>query len=127
MAEVEFETVVSEDVNFGTNNFLEVARKKAITDDSENEFISISRGFFTPKEEEKRFRKSIAFPVDPEVVDAVIAALKKVSEGVSAPVKAEAPKAAKEEKVEEEEAEEPAKEEEDDEAEAEAEVSDEEK
>ena len=90
MADVDFETVVSEEVKFGTNNFLEIARKKAVTSDSENEFISISRGFFTPENEEKRFRKSIAFPVDVDVVDAVIEALKKVSEGIEAAPKAEA-------------------------------------
>ncbi|MCK5698382.1 MAG: hypothetical protein KAH93_00905 [Candidatus Aenigmarchaeota archaeon] len=90
MAEVDFETVVSEEVKFGTNNFLEIARKKAITSDSENEFISISRGFFTPENDEKRFRKSIAFPVDANVVDSVIEALKKVSEGIEAAPKAEA-------------------------------------
>jgi len=90
MAEVDFETVVSEEVKFGTNNFLEIARKKAITSDSENEFISISRGFFTPENDEKRFRKSIAFPVDVDVVDSVIEALKKVSEGIEAAPKVEA-------------------------------------
>ncbi len=89
MAEVDFETVLSEEVKFGTNNFLEIAKKKAITSDSENEFISISRGFFTPENDEKRFRKSIAFPVDSDVVDAVIEALKKVSEGASAAPKEE--------------------------------------
>ncbi len=90
MAEVDFETVVSEEVKFGTNNFLEIARKKAITSDSENEFISISRGFFTPENDEKRFRKSIAFPVDANVVESVIEALKKVSEGIEAAPAAEA-------------------------------------
>ncbi len=103
MAEVDFETVVSEEVKFGTNNFLEIARKKAITSDSENEFISISRGFFTPENDEKRFRKSIAFPVDADVVDSVIEALKKVSEGISAEAE---PKAEAEAEPEADEAEE---------------------
>ncbi|MFH1127223.1 MAG: hypothetical protein V1718_03905 [archaeon] len=103
MAEVEFETVVAEEVKFGNNNFLEIARKKAITDDSENEFISISRGFFTPKDEEKRFRKSIAFPVDKEVVDAVIASLKKVSEGIESAPKAKAKKASDEQDIDDSE------------------------
>lgn len=103
MAEVDFETVVSEEVKFGTNNFLEIARKKAITSDSENEFISISRGFFTPENDEKRFRKSIAFPVDANVVDSVIEALKKVSEGIEAaaePAAEAEPEAEKEEEAE---------------------------
>ena len=106
MAEVDFETVVSEEVKFGTNNFLEIAKKKAITSDSENEFISISRGFFTPENDEKRFRKSIAFPVDSDVVDAVIEALKKVSEGISAePKEEDEPEADESEEAEEKEAE----------------------
>lgn len=89
MADVEFETIVAEEVKFGNNNFLEIARKKAISNDSENEFISISRGFMA-RNDEKRFRKSIAFPMDPAVINSVIAALQKVSEGMS-----EAPQATK--------------------------------
>ena len=37
---VEFETVKAKEVKFG-NNFIEVSRKKVITDRGENEFISI--------------------------------------------------------------------------------------
>ncbi len=74
---VTFQTEKSEEIKFGNNNFLEVARKKAVTGEGENEFVSISRGFFTP-EGEKRFRKSIAMPVEKEVVDGVIDALKKM-------------------------------------------------
>ena len=56
---VEFQTVKSEEIKFGKNNFLEIARKKAITQDGENEFLAISRGFFLP-DGTKRFKKSIA-------------------------------------------------------------------
>ena len=52
---VRFETIESKDVKLGGNNFLEIAHKKAITSDGENEFISISRGFVT-RENEKRFK-----------------------------------------------------------------------
>ena len=45
---VEFETMKAEEVKFGKNNFLEVARKKAKAEEGENEFIAISRGFFLP-------------------------------------------------------------------------------
>jgi len=65
---VEFETVKANEKKFGTNNFIEIARKKAKTDDGENEFISISRGFFA-KDESKRYTKSIALPVDQEMAD----------------------------------------------------------
>ncbi len=67
---VEFETLKSEEIKFGRNNFLEIARKKAIADDGENEFISISRGFFAP-DGTKRFKKSIALPDDQQIKDFV--------------------------------------------------------
>jgi hypothetical protein len=64
---VEFETIRAEKVNFGRNNFLEIARKKAITDNGgTNEFISISRGYYLPDESE-RFKKSITIPDDEEI------------------------------------------------------------
>ena len=63
---VEFETVSSEKVNFGRNNFLEIARKRAKTDDGENEFISVSRGYYLPDGSE-RFKKSLTIPDDEEI------------------------------------------------------------
>ncbi len=77
--QVAFETVESTDVNFGTRNFLEIAKKKAVTDDGENCFMSISRGFYGKDKGDKRFRTSIAFPDDPKLVDAVIEALQKAN------------------------------------------------
>ena len=78
MAEnVKFETIKSEEVTFGNNNFLEIARKKAITDEGENEFVSISRGFTTP-EGEKRFRKSITIPNEKDVIKKVADSLAKI-------------------------------------------------
>lgn len=72
---VKFETLKSEEIKFGSSNFLEIARKKAVTEEGENEFISISRGFIT-RTGEKRYKKSIAVPVDQ--VDFLAEALKKV-------------------------------------------------
>ncbi len=72
---VEFETIKSHEIKFGTNNFIEVARKKAKTEDGENEFISISRGF-TNQEGQKRFKASIAMPVDEAFIKDVIEGLK---------------------------------------------------
>lgn len=61
---VDFETLKSEEIKFGKNNFLEVARKRAVVEDgSNNEFISISRGFFRT-DGSKTFKKSIAIPDD---------------------------------------------------------------
>jgi len=65
-AKVEFETISSERKDFGRNNFLEVARKKAVTDDGVNEFISVSRGYFLP-DGSARFKKSLSIPDDDEI------------------------------------------------------------
>ncbi len=68
---VEFQTVKAEEVKFGKNNFIEVARKKAVVEGGEdNEFIAVSRGFFLP-DGTKRFKKSLAIPDEKEIRDFV--------------------------------------------------------
>jgi hypothetical protein len=67
---VEFETIRAEKKEFGRNNFIEVARKKAKTDDGEIEFISVSRGYFLPDGTE-RFKKSLTIPDDPAIKEFV--------------------------------------------------------
>jgi len=74
---VEFETIKAEEVSFGNSNFIEVARKKAITPEGENEFISISRGFYTLNKE-KRYKKSFTVPISKEVVDFISEKLKEM-------------------------------------------------
>ncbi len=75
---VEFETIKAEEVPFGNNNFLEVARKRAIAPEGTNEFIAISRGFFAP-DGSKRFKKSFTIPDAPEVIDFVCAKVKEMA------------------------------------------------
>ena len=65
---VEFQTIKAEEIKFGNNNFIEVARKIAKTDEGENEFVSISRGFYLPDGTAKRFKTSITLPKEPEVL-----------------------------------------------------------
>ncbi len=80
MADVTFETIKVEEIKFGNNNFVEIARKKAITSEGENEFVSISRGFFTP-EGEKRFKKgsNVSIPADEkDAIKAIADNLKKI-------------------------------------------------
>jgi hypothetical protein len=72
---VEFETIRAEKKEFGRNNFIEVARKKARTDDGENEFISVSRGYFLPDGTE-RFKKSLTIPDDQAIKDFVAEKIK---------------------------------------------------
>ena len=74
---VEFQTIKSEEVKFGNNNFIEVARKKAITDDGENVFISLSRGFVT-QTGEKRYNKSFTVPMDENVIKFVAEKLREI-------------------------------------------------
>lgn len=75
---VEFKTVKAEEIKFGRNSFIEIARKVAKTDEGENEFISISKGFFMPDGTTKRFRKSISLPNEPEVLVEIAKVLKNI-------------------------------------------------
>ncbi|MDG6225610.1 MAG: hypothetical protein QCI82_08870 [Candidatus Thermoplasmatota archaeon] len=63
---VEFETITAKNIPFGRNNFIEVARKKAVNGKDETEFISISRGFFQ-SDDTKSYRKSVTIPLDEDV------------------------------------------------------------
>ncbi len=74
---VEFQTIKSEEVKFGNNNFIEVARKKAITEEGENEFISLSRGFFLP-DGTRRYKRSFTVPLENEVINFISEKLKEV-------------------------------------------------
>ena len=62
---VDYETIKSEEITFGRNNFIEVAKKKAISDEGENEFISISRGYYLD-DGSKKWKASIALPKEKE-------------------------------------------------------------
>jgi hypothetical protein len=62
---VEFETIKAEEVKFGRNNFIEISRKKAVTDNNETEFISIARGFYLA-DGEKGWKSSITLPSEDE-------------------------------------------------------------
>ena len=72
---VEFETVKTEEVKFGKNNFIEVARKKAVSDNEEREFVSISRGYYLP-DGAKRWKSSITLPDEKEKREKIAKLLK---------------------------------------------------
>ena len=57
---VEFETIKAKEVKFG-NNFIEISKKKIITERGENEFISISRGYYL-QDGSKGWKSSITLP-----------------------------------------------------------------
>lgn len=75
--DVQFETLKAEEIKFGKNNFLEIAKKKAISPDGENEFVAISRGFYSP-DGTKRFKRSIAIPNDKEIREAIAKKIKEI-------------------------------------------------
>ncbi|MBL7160203.1 MAG: hypothetical protein ISS95_01450 [Candidatus Aenigmarchaeota archaeon] len=74
---VEFETIEAKEIKFGNNKFLEVARKKAKTEEGEMEIISISKGFFN-QTGQKRFKNALGFPADKEVLDELVRALQEI-------------------------------------------------
>lgn len=74
---IEYVMVSSETVDFGKNNFIEIARKKAITSDGETEFISLSRGYYQ-KDRSKRFKKSVSIPDDPKIRSFIAEKLAKI-------------------------------------------------
>ncbi len=74
---VEFETITAEEVEFGKNNFIEVARKKAIGDDGEREFISLSRGYHLP-DGTKKWKASITLPDEEEKREKIAELIKKL-------------------------------------------------
>jgi len=71
----EYETIKLETVNYGTNNFIEVAKKKA---PNGNLFISISKGWYPANSTEKRYKAGIGFPMEKEIVDRFTGALNAV-------------------------------------------------
>jgi hypothetical protein len=64
---VDFETIEFKNIPFGKNNFIEIARKRAVLGNGgQTEFISVSRGYFT-NNDEKRYKNSVTIPLDEEV------------------------------------------------------------
>ena len=64
---VDFETVEFKNIPFGKNNFIEVARKRAVMGNGgQTEFISISRGYFQ-SDDTKRYKNSVTIPLDEDV------------------------------------------------------------
>ena len=75
---VEFETIKAEEIKFGRNNFIEVSRKKAVTEGNDGvEFISIARGFYLP-EGEKGWKGSITLPAEQEKRDEIAQLIKTI-------------------------------------------------
>ncbi|MBU5574878.1 MAG: hypothetical protein QXF15_00665 [Candidatus Aenigmatarchaeota archaeon] len=75
MQNIKFEILNSEIVEINERNFIEIAKKKAISSDIEREFFSISRGYLNQKGERK-FKNSVSIP--PEAIEKVLLALDRI-------------------------------------------------
>jgi len=74
---VEFEIINAKEIQFGNNKFLEIARKRAKTEQGESEIITISKGFTSP-EGGKRFKNALGFEASEETKQAIIEALQEI-------------------------------------------------
>jgi len=74
---VEYEVIKTEAVTYGNNKFLEIARKKVKGGENENEFVSISKGYFTP-DGGKKYKEGLGFPADQKIIDDIVAKLSSV-------------------------------------------------
>ncbi len=72
-----FKMIKSFEMSYGTRNFVEVALKE--TNDGENIFFSISKGFIT-KSGAKKYKKSLGFEASEDVQAFVVESLGKLLE-----------------------------------------------
>ncbi len=82
MEKPEFKTLKSYSINFGTRNFIELALKEATDGTEVNRFISISKGY-TDQEGNKRYKKSLGFAVNEEVIDFLIKSFPELKEEIA--------------------------------------------
>ncbi|MCD6414174.1 MAG: hypothetical protein J7L23_00920 [Candidatus Diapherotrites archaeon] len=101
---VEYTTIKAEEIKYGTNNFIEVARKEV----NGNYFISLSKGYFTP-DGQRRYKRGLGFPDEGGIAKSLADSVLKMSEDSGEPV--EEISSAKEIKEKAEKKEEKAKEE----------------
>lgn len=77
---VEFETLRSTEVEFGDDEFLRVARKKAISGEGEDEFLALARGTIAD-DGDRRVKSNFQIPLDADVVEFVTANLPDMLDG----------------------------------------------
>ncbi|MDY6777240.1 MAG: hypothetical protein SVU32_01115 [Candidatus Nanohaloarchaea archaeon] len=64
---VEFDTLKSKEIEFGDGEFIQLARKRALSDEGDEVFISLSRGYIDA-DGDRRFKSSFSIPLDEDVV-----------------------------------------------------------
>lgn len=75
---VEFKNLEVKEVETGSEIFFQVARRKAISGERENEFISINRGRKN-KDEGKEITNNMIFPAKPVELRKILKAVQEVS------------------------------------------------
>lgn len=63
----EFKTMKSEMINYGTKNFMEVSRKSVTDDKGTNEFLMISKGYYSD-DGSPRYKGGVGIPLNAETV-----------------------------------------------------------
>lgn len=75
----EFQTSKVEIIDYGRNNFIEIALKKAIDEQGkESPFISISKGWYPAQGEGRRYKQALGFPAESELIQKFDDAWKKI-------------------------------------------------
>jgi len=82
---MEYETLLTEYVDYGRNKFIEVSKKRVVSENAV--FLNISKGYYTPNGE-KKYRGGIGFPPEDEIVTGLIEKLHNVMESVTEEEKA---------------------------------------
>ena len=76
---MEYETILSEYVDYGRNKFIEVSKKCVKPDNAV--FVNISKGYYT-QEGSKRYQRSIGFPPEEAIVDGLIEKLQAIRNSI---------------------------------------------
>jgi hypothetical protein len=72
---MEYETILSEYVDYGRNKFIEISKKRVVPENAV--FLNISKGYYTP-DGSKRYQRGIGFPPEEEIVNGLIEKLQAV-------------------------------------------------
>jgi hypothetical protein len=75
---MEYETLLCEYVDYGRNKFIEVSKKRAISENAV--FLNISKGYYTP-DGRKQYRGGIGFPPEDAIVSGLIEKLQSMMGG----------------------------------------------
>ncbi|MCD4740850.1 hypothetical protein K8R43_06780 [archaeon] len=77
---VDYTTLKAEEIKYGSNNFIEVARKEI----DSNQFISLSKGYFTP-DGQRRYKTGLGFPDEGGIAKFLAESILQMSEDTGEP------------------------------------------